>query len=191
MDIDSADVQAAVRVKHDGSSSLPDGIAFRETIRMLNYHYEDNPATAVQVVIDIMGLTASDANDFVIHAVDTFNAIYREDRQATVDLACEGKAYDQNPYKVLENMDDTYEDIAEQHFQTTKKRLGDENGARLQLWINSQKHNIMHVKFDHKKLIKSQVVTLMINSLFYAQEGIDKLTCRRGLVLPERGRSTL
>ena len=152
IDIDSAEVQAAVRVKHDGSSSLPDGIAFREAIRMLDSHYEDSPATAVQVVMDSMGFSASDANDFVSHAVDTLNAIGSEDRQATIDLACEGKAYDKNPYKVLENMDDTYEDIAEQHFQTTKKRLGDENGARLQLWINSQKHNITHVKFDHKKL---------------------------------------
>lgn len=152
IDIDSAEVQAAMRVKHDGSSSLPDGIAFRETLRLLDDHYEDSPATAVQVVIDIMGLSASDANDFVSHAVDTFNAIKNEDRQATIDLACEGKAYDQNPHRVLEQMDDTYEDIAEQHFQATKKRLGDENGARLQLWINSQKHNITHVKFDHEKL---------------------------------------
>lgn len=152
IEIDSAEVQAAVRVKHDRSSSVPDGIAFRETIRFLNYRYEKDPSRAVQWIVEAMGLSASEAHEFVIHAVDTNQAIESDNQQSTIDLACAGKAYDRNAYKVLEQMDDTYEEIAERHFQETKKRLGDENGARLQLWINSQKHSITHIKFDHEKL---------------------------------------
>ncbi len=152
IDINSAEVQAAVRVKHDRSSSLPDGIAFRATIRLVNAFYEEDPALAIEFVRQEMGLSAAEARGFANHAVVTHDAIESENRQSTTNLACDGKAYDRNAHKVLEQMDDAYEDIAERYFQENKKRLGDENGARLQLWIDSQKHSTTYIKFDHEKL---------------------------------------
>ena len=81
IDINSSEVQAAIRVKHDRSSILPDGIAFRETIRFLKYRYEKDPAIAVKWVTERMGLSVAEAHDFVNHAVNTLHAIESENQR--------------------------------------------------------------------------------------------------------------
>jgi len=83
VDFNSSELDAAARVKHEKSSSLPEGIAFRATIRTVYSIYEEDSAMALEYVRQKTGLSAADAQDFVNHAVITYDAILSENRQIT------------------------------------------------------------------------------------------------------------
>lgn len=153
--IDSPEVQQSIRTKHDRSSTLPDGIAYMETIDYLIASEQAFGAGSAALSISKnMGVSMERAQALFPQFEESFNEIQSQIDEKTIEIGCDSgnpRYYNDEAYAALERIDDAREQVADREFDAQKQALPENEAARLHQWIELQKSKIVHIKFDYRK----------------------------------------
>lgn len=151
----SSENEDIIREKNQGSSEIPDGIAFRNVAQMVRtFAAEDEYGAAAWLQAKI-GISEEDANAMVLAMMAESNLLDSQIREYSRQMACHPDAENmdsEEQYQVLDAIDDGVEVITEQRFSMYSDSLSDENAGRLQAFVGIEKANMAYVKFDHKKM---------------------------------------
>ena len=155
VNLNDPEFRDTIRSVQANSSEVPSGVAFNSILQFVALLVSEDPVIANGWVQQQMGVDATEAEALVGLFNSTQKAISTEIDQNTVEVACPNgapSAYGDATYSVLESMDDNAEQIMENHLSRVKELLGSAKAARLQQWVDDQKQDTVHVKFDHRKL---------------------------------------
>lgn len=148
-----------IRVEHQHDRSLPDGIAFRNVLRMLVVMAGDEDEVGIQWVQSRMGLVHEEARSMAIEmqaALTDLVAATENAHRATSCPSDGSRATGDDVYALLDALDDISAQIAAQHLLIFKAKIGVENAARLQQFLDIEKTKMTYIKFDHKKLYEKR-----------------------------------
>jgi len=153
-DLDDPEIARTIRAKYIQSANLPDGLAFYITMNTLSMMNSVDRESAIGSVQDNMGLSPSESEQVLDHLLRTLDSLKIDHDKISRDLACTPSrrppAGDEI-YSVFEAMDDAWGTVGRRYLAITKKELGQENSARLQQWVESNKFSIAHVMYRHKE----------------------------------------
>ena len=154
----SQEYSAMVRSEIHRSPTLPIGVAFRNTLGLLDDLNEENPAYALYFLQYELGFDHSDDNQasqvLLERLLDIRQTIATEVKQENHRLGCSfgiPVATGEQIYPILEAMNDTREIVAKKHLDLLLKELGKDTANKVQQWINSQKTNITQMKYNYKE----------------------------------------
>jgi len=154
VDLDDPEIARTVRAQYVQTAALPDGLAFYITINTLSMMNSVDRESAISSVRDNMGLSPSESEQILNHLLKTLDSLNIDHDNITRDLACtpgrRPPAGDEI-YSSFEAMDDAWGTVGTRYLAITKKELGQENSARLQQWVQSNKFSIVHVFYRHKE----------------------------------------
>jgi len=154
-----ADSKRSIRAEYTRSNQLPVEIAFLETMRFLHAVNANNSDTAVAFVKQGMDLDDTEAEEFLALMLSTFESVTAEIQRKQYDKACSAglpRVVGAQVYAALEAMDDVPEHVAGVRLHKLRADLGPDRVRRLEQWLESQKLNIVHVKFNRKSLHTSR-----------------------------------
>jgi len=149
------DIAEAYRSNYSNSTSLPDGVAFVATLRMLKAIALENPEFAVNLVESEMGLATDSAKlltDSLLVALEQFDAVESE---AVRKAACDHgipKATGREAFELLDSVDDAREAAAERYLLAFETTLTGDAKSRFRQWLDYRKLNTTHVTYGHKKM---------------------------------------
>lgn len=151
----SADVVEITRESHLNSQTLPDGIAFFENARMISAFAESDQERTADGLAENSGLSPEVAANVVSLTVKALADMNLEVAARQKQMACtesgQQKVYGEATYKMLEQMDDAYELVGEEHLQILLSSLSNSDQAIYMQWLNIRKQDTQYVKIDHKK----------------------------------------
>ena len=147
-----------IRVEFDRSPDLPVGVAFNNTLRLLDDLNEENPAYALYHLQYEMGFDETDdaefSQDLLNRMLDVLQTINSEIKQENGRLGCSSgvpSAAGDQIYPILEAMSDTPEIVAKKHLDLLIREVGKDTAKKLQQWLDDQKTNITQVKYKYKE----------------------------------------
>lgn len=144
-----------IRVQYLHSRSLPDAIAFLEIMRLLDAVNKNNSDTAVGFVKQDMSLDQLAAEEFLALMLATFESVKADIQKKKYDLACSvglPRVAAPRAAATFEAMDNIPEHVAAVTLQQFKVEIGVDKAKRLEQWIESQKEQIVHVKYNRREL---------------------------------------
>jgi hypothetical protein len=101
-----------------------------------------------------MGLSPSESEQFLDVLLKTLDSLKVDHDNIARDLACTPSrpplARDEI-YPVFEAMDDAWTTLGARYLASTKDKLGQDNSARLQGWVESRKYSISHTTLRQKE----------------------------------------
>ena len=149
---------AMVRSEIHRSPTLPVGVAFKNTLGLLDDLNKENPAYALYYLQHEMGFDeiddAESSRALLNRMLDFLQTINSEIKQENRRLGCSlgvPNAAGEQIYSILEAMDDTPEIVAKKHLDQLYKEFGKDTATKLQQWMNNQKTKMTQVKYNYKE----------------------------------------
>ncbi|MBT8099227.1 MAG: hypothetical protein KJO82_05730 [Gammaproteobacteria bacterium] len=140
------------RALYSNSPDLPDGIAFRETMRLLDFMVsEHGRASAVGLLQYDLGLSAPTAERLLDDLLATFESYNSALDDVKWRMICSHRPAGDRIYALYESIDDADDALADQYLATTLATLEDPLPARLNQWLDVRKQSIVHVKMRYKE----------------------------------------
>jgi len=156
------DLDEVTRATYVGSSSIPDGVAFRIFLNSLETAAEDDQSLPIDHLEERLGLDRSDAADLVRQLLVELDAMKAEIHSFKRNANCSnGSAYTERVqvYALFDALDDGSESIAARRYNVFKTSLGPKNAALFQQLLNYQKANMTYIKFNHRNYTRLKAKT--------------------------------
>lgn len=143
-----------VRASYDGTPDLPDGIAFRAFLRVI----DSSDPEAFDLVATALNMPLNNhTRRRVQERTEFFKNAHRylldEKKSTTFRMLCPddiGSRTKEHTYEVLNKLDDVQEIIAEKHYIVTISALSAAERHAFQDFLNEMKTGISYVKVDNR-----------------------------------------
>ncbi len=149
---------AMVRSDIHRSPTLPVGVAFNNTLGLLDDLNKEDPANALYYLQYELGFDETDdaklSQDLLSRLLDVLQTIDSEIKRENGRIGCSFGvpiATGDQIYAILEAMNDTPEIVAKKHLDLLYEELEEDTAKRVQQWLNNQKTKITQVKYNYKE----------------------------------------